>query len=146
MNHYSAIMAKLAITLSSILAFSVVSADDFDRSTPLLCAMSDYNECSILGCEPVLAASIQAPTFLRMNASEKSLKVINGGTERVSSVGDVDVIDGKLIIVGLEDGLEGVRDGVGYSISISLSTGNLVFSATTDDLAFTGFGACIKDS
>ena len=55
------------------------------------------------------------------------------------------MIDGKLLAAGVEDGSERAVDGVAYSIAITIETGNLVFSAVTDDHAFTAFGACIRD-
>ena len=121
------------------------AASDFDKSVPVLCAISDYSECTIEGCEAVTADSINAPTFFRLNAKKKTLQAITSGKGRVSRIDTVDIIDGKLLAAGVQDGAADVRDGVAYSISLTIETGNVVFSAVTDDTAFTAFGACIRD-
>jgi hypothetical protein len=51
-------------------------------------------------------------------------------------------IDGKLFLQGADDGIEGVRDGLAWSISISQDTGRLVMSASGENVAFVVFGAC----
>ncbi len=122
-----------------------VAAKDFDKSVPILCAISDYNECTIEGCEAVTADSINAPTFFRLNAEKKTLQTITTGKGRVSRIDEVEVIDGKLMAAGVEDGSERAVDGVAYSVAVTIETGNLVFSAVTDDVSFTAFGACIRD-
>lgn len=133
------------IGAACLLASASVLADDFDKSIPILCAISDYHECTIEGCESVTASSINAPTFFRLNAGKKTLQTITEGKGRVSRIDEVEVIDGKVLAAGVEDGSERAVDGVAYSIAITVDTGNLVFSAVTDDHAFTAFGACIRD-
>ena len=64
---------------------------------------------------------------------KKTLQAIAGGKGRTSRIDEVEIIDGKLLAAGVEDGAEGVRDGVAYGISLTIETGNLVFSAVTDD-------------
>jgi hypothetical protein len=51
-------------------------------------------------------------------------------------------VDGKLIIQGAEDGIEGVRDGVGWSAAIAQETGKMVLTASGDEVGFVVFGAC----
>jgi len=41
-----------------------------------------------------------------------------------------------------EDGVEGVRDGLGWSASIAQDTGRFVLSASGERVAFVVFGAC----
>ena len=51
--------------------------------------------------------------------------------------------DGKLILQGAEDGVENVRDGLGWTVAISEETGKFVFTAPGEEGAFVVFGACI---
>ena len=51
-------------------------------------------------------------------------------------------VDGKLILQGAEDGVEGVRDGVGWTIAISEETGKLILTASGEGVAFVAYGAC----
>ena len=140
-------MKKLIQSLGALCLMAALpaTANDFDESVPILCAISNYNECSIEGCESVTAASINAPTFFRLNAEKKTLQTITEGKGRVSRIDQIELIDGQLLAAGVEDGSERAVDGVAYSIAVTIETGNLVFSAVTDDLSFTAFGACIRD-
>lgn len=140
-------MKKLTQTIGTLcLSASLpVTAVGFDESEPILCAVSNYNECAIEGCESVTAASINAPTFFRLNADKKTLQTITEGKARVSRLDQIELIDGQLLAAGVEDRSEGAAGGVAYSIVVTIETGNLVFSAVSDDLSFTAFGACIQD-
>ena len=140
-------MKKHHIFSSAFLLAASISADaaDFDKSIPIICSLSNYSECTIDGCDAVSAASLQAPTFIRINARKKTLKAYAQGKTSESKVSSVEIIDGKLILAGIEDGAEDVRDGVGYSASVTIETGNLVLTAVSDDLAIMAYGACIRD-
>ena len=50
--------------------------------------------------------------------------------------------DGKLILQGAEDGVEGVRDGLGWTLAISEEIGRMVLTASGDNVGFVIFGAC----
>ena len=140
-------MNKLHILSSAFLLTASISASaaEFDKSVPIICSLSNYSECTINGCEAVSAESIAAPTFIRVNAKKQTLKAYSGGKVSESKVDSVEIIDGKLILAGIEDGAEDVQDGVGYSASITIETGNLVLTAVSDDLAIMAYGACIRD-
>ena len=47
-----------------------------------------------------------------------------------------------MIVEGAEEGYEGVKDGLGWSMTISESTGKLVLTAFGDQVGFVVFGAC----
>ena len=66
-----------------------------------------------------------------------------GQPERISQIKHKLRLDGKLILQGADDGVEGVRDGLAWSIAIGEDTGEMVMSASGDDVAFVVFGACI---
>ena len=51
-------------------------------------------------------------------------------------------IDGKLILQGVEDGEEGVRDGLGWTMAISEDSGDMVLTGSGDQVGFVIFGAC----
>lgn len=140
-------MNKPHILTSAILLTASMSAGaaEFDKSIPIICSLSNFSECTIDGCETVSAESIQAPTFIRVNAKKKTIKAYAQGKTRESKVDSIEIIDGKLILAGIEDGAEDVRDGVGYSASVTIETGNLVLTAVSDDLAIMAYGACIRD-
>jgi hypothetical protein len=120
------------------------SAGDFDGSKPLLCASVDVMECAPdSGCTRVNAEAINAPQFFKVNVADKVITGKHaGGSEVDSAIERSETVDGKLILQGAEDGIEGVRDGLGWSMAISQDNGNMVLSASGDAAAFVIFGAC----
>ena len=65
-----------------------------------------------------------------------------GESQTPSAIENFERIDGKLILQGAEDGLKDVKDGAGWSISISEETGKMVLTESGDDMGFVIFGAC----
>jgi len=61
---------------------------------------------------------------------------------RSTHIERVERVDGKLILQGAEDGLEGVRDGLGWSMATSEDTGRFVLTGSGDQVGFVIFGAC----
>ena len=59
-----------------------------------------------------------------------------------SEIENLEKIDGMVILQGAEDGIEGVRDGLGWSMAIAEETGKMVLTASGDAAAFVMFGAC----
>ena len=61
---------------------------------------------------------------------------------RTSKIKRVEHIENKLILQGVEDGVENVDDGLAWSIAISKKTGKVVLSASGDGVAYVVFGTC----
>jgi hypothetical protein len=119
------------------------SAGDFDGSKPLLGAVIDVVECAPGGeCEQVMAEEIDIPRFIRINFDEKTISATaKSGVVRSTQIKRMEHIDGKLILQGAEDGVEGVRDGLGWSMAIAEDTGRFVLTASGDQVGFVVFGA-----
>ncbi len=119
-------------------------AGDFDGSKPLLCAVMDIVECGPGGnCQKVMAEEIGIPQFLRINFKEKKISATqSSGSKRSTTIKNSEHVDGKLILQGAEDGVEDVRDGLGWSIAISEESGKMVLTASGDEVGFVVFGAC----
>jgi hypothetical protein len=126
----------LCVGLSSS-AFAAIDTD-----SPLICAPSQYTECTPSGCEQVNSSEINAPRFIKVDAKRKRMESLQGGANAISKVDHIERIDGKLILQGVEDGIEGVRDGIGYSIAIVEENGDMVMSAASEGVSFSAFGAC----
>lgn len=120
-------------------------ASSFDGSQPLLCASATVIEClRVEGCRLVPPEAIAAPHFMRVDFSAKTLTASGpGDAQKSSAIERSETVDGKLILQGAEDGVEGVRDGLGWTIAISQDTGKMVLTASGDDVAFTIFGSCM---
>ena len=119
-------------------------ASSFDGSKQLLCASATAFEClRIKGCTQVSPEEIAAPTFMRFDFSKKTVSSIGTeGAVKTSGMERSESVDGKLILQGAEDGVEGVRDGLGWTVAISQDTGRMVLTGSGDDVAFTIFGSC----
>jgi hypothetical protein len=120
-------------------------AASFDGSQNLLCAPQLVIECGSDGtCDQAMPASVNLPGFFQMDFKAGEMAALTGSeNKRTSKIKTMEVIDGKLFLQGADDGIEGVRDGLAWSISISQDTGRLVLSASGDSAAFVVFGACI---
>ena len=133
----------IMVAIICLFSFPAV-AGDFDGSKPLICAVMDLTECGPGGkCQQVTAEDVGIPLFLRINFKENKISTTHAdGTKRSSEIERSEKVDGKLIIQGAEDGIEGVRDGVGWSLAIAEETGKIVLTASGDEVGFVIFGAC----
>ena len=119
-------------------------AADFDGSKELLCAVMNMVECQPGGkCINVTAEEVGIPNFLRIDFKEKKLSAtFADGNKKHSEIKNMEKIDGKVILQGAEDGIEDVRDGLGWSLAIDEANGKMVLTASGDAVAFVMFGAC----
>ena len=133
----------LIAALTGLISFPAV-AGDFDGSKPLICALMDLIECDAGSqCQSKTAEELGLPQFFRINFIEKQISgTQSGGSEKSTPIENLKHIDGKLIIQGAQDGVEDVRDGVGWSLAIAEETGKLVLTASGDEVGFVVFGAC----
>ena len=127
-----------------IFPFSAV-AGNFDGSKELICSVMNIVECGPGGkCQKVTAEEAGIPYFLRINFQDKKIASTHAdGNKRVTDIERFEKVDNKVIIQGAEDGIEDVRDGVGWSAAIAEDTGKMVLTASGDDVGFVVFGACM---
>ena len=121
-----------------------VFAGSFDGSKALLCAPQSAVECGPDGsCQQVSPTSVNLPDFFQINFKEKMITRVTGSEKhKGSKIDNMEVIDSKLILQGADDGVEGVRDGLAWSMTIAQDSGKLVASAAGESEAFVIFGAC----
>lgn len=115
-----------------------------DGSEPVICATMEIMECVPQGgCERVSAKGAGIPSFLRVDfAGQQITHTLPDGADISSSIERSETIDGRLILQGAEDGLEGVPDGIGWSLAIDQVSGDMVLTGSGRDVAFAIFGAC----
>jgi len=133
----------VAVIGACSLPFSVHAAS-IDGSQNLLCSPQLVIECGPDGkCEQAMPASVNLPNFFQIDFSAKELSAITESeNKRTSKIKSMELLDGKLFLQGADDGMEGVRDGLAWSISIAQDTGRMVFSASGENEAFVIYGAC----
>jgi hypothetical protein len=131
----------LALLLS--LGPLTVTADDFDGSKPFLCATAEVVECvPVAGCQRVSADAINAPRFIKVDLGNKSMSARFAGRERSSNIERHESVDNKLMLQGVEDGLETERDGIGWTLSVAQDRGDMVLTGSGDNVGFVIFGSC----
>jgi len=121
-----------------------VSADGYHCSRKLSGVASgivEINRYRILdGIEP---RTVGLPTQFLIDFESKKLIPSKGSrVSRSVSFNRVDQIEDKLVIQGVDEGIEGVRDGVAWSLVISKNNGKSVLSVAGDGVAYAVFGVC----
>jgi hypothetical protein len=135
----------VCVFLGSIIAASTVGAGDFDGTRPLMIAVIRVVECTPEGaCREVTPASVELPQFMKIDFTKKTIRPAGAGDETPATVIErQEVVDGKLILQGAEDGYEKMRDGLGWTMAISEESGQVVLTASGDQVAFVVFGAAL---
>jgi hypothetical protein len=64
---------------------------------------------------------------------------------RTTAIEHSKVIENKLILQGSDEGVEGVQDGIGWSMAIVADTGKFVISASGTSIGYIVFGSCKCD-
>ncbi len=137
------LLAKgIGLALGGVLASTAYAA--VDGSKPVICAVAEVTECIPEdSCQRVKARDAGLPRFLRVDFKGKEITQIDpSGDDVTSKIERRESVDGRLVLQGAEDGREGVRDGVGWSLSIDEASGNMVLTGSGAEVAFVVFGAC----
>jgi len=142
-------MKRFILVVTAILCFVITSpeiwAGDFDGSKPLLISVIRVIECTPDGsCREVTPASVELPQFLKIDFAGKTIRPAAGDDQTpATTIERQEVVDGKLILQGAEDGYEKMRDGLGWTMAISEDTGQVVLTASGEQVAFVVFGAAL---
>ena len=142
-------MRKLILLVSILFCFLIapfgVAAGDFDGSKSLLLSVIRVLECTPDGaCGEKTPASVGLPQFLKIDFTNKTIGPAAAGDDTpVTTIERQEVVDGKLILQGAEDGYEKMRDGLGWTMAISEESGQVVLTASGEQVGFVIFGACL---
>jgi hypothetical protein len=60
-------------------------------------------------------------------------------------INHIEHVENKLVLQGIDDGVENVDDGMAWSLVISKKTGKSILSASGDGVAYVVFGTCTAD-
>ena len=83
------------------------------------------------------------PRKFFIDIEEKTmLPSMDSMVRRISKIKHVEHIENKIILQGVEEGVENVDDGLAWSMAISKKTGKVVLSASGDGVAYVVFGSC----
>jgi hypothetical protein len=131
----------VAIMLSTIQIAAM--ADGYDGSQPLYGTSEriiKINKHTIIdGVDP---NTVGVPTKFRIDFKTNTLQPSKDSLVRkVVSFNRIDHMENLLVIQGLDSGIEGVDDGLAWSLTISKLDGKAVLTATGDGVAYVVFGA-----
>lgn len=123
--------------------FSTV-AGDFDGSKPLYGCVErilEINQFKIK--DNVNPDSVGLPQNFVIDFENKIIKPsIDSMVRKTSKIGNIEHVENKLILQGVEEGVENIDDGLAWSIVISKKTGKVILSAAGDGVAYVVFGRC----
>lgn len=119
-------------------------ADDFDGSKPLTGTVDKILEIypSRIN-DDVDPDTVGLPRNFLIDFRQKIVWPSKDSlVRRTSKIKQIEHIENKLILQGIEGGVENVDDGLAWSIAISKKTGKVVLSASGDGVAYVVFGTC----
>ena len=117
---------------------------DFDGIKPLSGSVDKIIEIRtfkiINGVDP---DTVGLPRNFFIDFKEKKLRPSKDSLVRkTSNIYRVAHIENKLILQGIDEGVENIDDGLAWSITISKKTGKIVLSASGSGVAYVLFGTC----
>ena len=135
---------RLIILICLLIIPFLAFADDFDGSKPLSGSVDKileiYPSRINNDADP---DTVGLPRNFFIDFQEKIIRPSKDSLiRRTSKIKRVEHIENKLILQGVEDGVENVDDGLAWSIAISKKTGKVVLSASGDGVAYVVFGTC----
>ena len=118
---------------------------DFDGLKPLSGSVDKIIEISIFKIiSDVDPDTVGLPRKFLIDFKAKKLRPSKDSLVRkTSNIDRVAHIENKLVLQGVNEGVENVDDGLAWSITISKKTGKVVLSASGDGKAYVVFGTCI---
>jgi hypothetical protein len=137
----------ITVSMAVLLLLSLplaARAGDFDGIKPLLCSVITVIECTPEnGCREVAPDSVALPSFLKVDFEKKTVTPVRESDgNRNSDINRLEHVGGLVILQGADEGIQEVRDGVGWTTAISKETGNFVLTASGHEVAFIVYGAC----
>jgi hypothetical protein len=139
------VIIHTVLLAACLLLADLTVAGDFDGSKTLLCANQLVNEC-LPGqpCRMVAPQNVNLPNFFYVDTGNKVITgKHDGGLDASTPVERLEHLDGKLILQGADSGIEGVKDGNGWTMVIEESTGKMSMTASGDGFVIVAFGACM---
>jgi len=126
-----------AIGLAVLLAVlpAPVAAASFDGSVPLICAVSEVQECSAGGeCHRRTAEGVNLPRFIKLDFTNKTMSA-TVGEPRTAPIASFERSNGRII-------MHGGQEGRAWSLVIGGDDGHLSAGVVDQSFAFLVFGAC----
>ena len=134
----------LAILFTGLMLPAGGAAAASETPQTIVCATLELRQCDANNpCLAVTPEEVDAPRLMRIDLVGKTVTASRAdGSTWQSAIENLEEVDQKIIIQGAEDGSQDRRDGVGWTVTISKTTGRMSLAAAGDDVVFVGFGSC----
>ena len=142
------IVFGVVIFFISLVATAI--AGDFDGSKPLSGVTGkivEINQYKII--DDVDPDTVGLPKKFLIDFNSKTLRPSKDSlARRTITFKSLEHIENKMVMQGVDEGVDGVDDGLAWSLTISKKNGNAILSAAGDGVAYVVFGICkpIKDN
>jgi hypothetical protein len=119
-------------------------AGDFDGSMPLsgtIGKVIEINQYKIT--DDIDPDTVGLPKRFLIDFKARVIHPSNDSmVRRKISIDSVAVVENKTVLQGVDEGIEGVEDGLAWSLTISQKDGRAVLAASGNGMAYVVFGAC----
>jgi hypothetical protein len=134
----------MAATIGLIGLAAVAFAGDFDGSTPLFGTVGKVIEINRYRiADDVDPETVGLPKKFLIDFDAKVLRPSNDSlVRRTLSIKSVEHVEKQIVLQGVDEGVEGVEDGLAWSLTISKKNGSALLSASGNGVAYVVFGAC----
>ena len=136
------ILFGVVIFFISLVATAI--AGDFDGSKPLSGVTGkiiEINQYKII--DDVDPDTVGLPKKFLIDFNSKTLRPSKDSlVRRTITFKSLEHIENKMVMQGVDEGVEGVDDGLAWSLTISKKNGNAILSAAGDGVAYVVFGVC----
>jgi len=136
------IVFGIVIFFISLVATAI--AGDFDGSKPLSGVTGkiiEINQYKII--DDVDPDTVGLPKKFLIDFKSKTLRPSKYSLiRRTITFRSLEHIENKMVMQGVDEGVDGVDDGLAWSLTISKKNGNAILSASGDGVAYVVFGVC----
>jgi hypothetical protein len=131
------------VTAAAAFVAASAAGEQFDGKRALWCSAFRMFECDLThGCLPVTAEELGSASSWTVDFKKKEF---TGNTENAqpNAIDRVELLDGKLFLSGIQDGLPVERDGVAWSVSINNPDGVMTIMIAGEGVGIVGLGSCV---
>lgn len=138
-------LSNIAIAAFALLSWTA-DADVITGDQPLLCALSGFMQCEMdVDCVRVAPEDINAARFLEIDFENQGIEArLRADDEpRLTRYERSETLGDLLVLQGAEGEVQATTGGLGYTLTLTKTTGNITMTAAGDRVGFVVFGACL---